>query len=137
MRLEEIMSKRVVSVTPDDQLSLIRHLLDKTGFHHLVVTEENKLVGIISDRDLFKALSPNLDTPAEMPKDSATLSKRAHQIMSRQPITLKASDTVYAAVDVFNEHSISGIPVVNEDEEPVGILSWRDIMKVLAKNRSN
>lgn len=136
MALEQIMSKRVVSVTPDDQLSLIHHLFKETGFHHLVVIEDTKLVGIISDRDLFKALSPNLGTPGETPKDLATLKKRAHQVMSREPITLKADDSVYAAVDLFNENPISSIPIVDEEKTPVGIVSWRDILKVIAKNRA-
>ncbi|MGV6816600.1 MAG: CBS domain-containing protein [Thiotrichales bacterium] len=135
MNLEQIMSRRVVSVSPDDQLSLIRHLFEKTGFHHLLVVEENELAGIISDRDLFKAISPNLGTPAETPKDTATLHKRAHQIMSRHPVYLKPADSVYTAIDVFNEHAISGIPILDDAEHPVGIVSWRDIMKVLAKNR--
>lgn len=137
MNLEQIMSRRVVSVSPDDQLSLIRHLFEETGFHHLLVVEENELAGIISDRDLFKAISPNLGTPAETPKDTATLHKRAHQIMSRHPVHLKPADSIYAAIDVFNEHAISGIPILGDADQPVGIVSWRDIMKVLAKNRSS
>jgi acetoin utilization protein AcuB len=53
--------------------------------------------------------------------------------MSRQPITLWPGATVRDAVEVFNKHRISGIPIVDQDFKPVGIISWRDIMKHLYK----
>ena len=60
-----------------------------------------------------------------------TLSKRGHQIMARKPVTLAASATVKGAIDVFNKHTISCIPVVDVENSPVGVISWRDILKTL------
>ncbi len=94
-----------------------------------------KLIGVISDRDLFKALSPNIGTDAETRRDIATLKKKAHQIMTKNPVTLTTSAGIYDAVRIFNRHSISCIPVVDENSSPVGIISWRDILRVLENNR--
>ena len=128
MGLASIMSTRVVSVHMDDSLESLRELFIATGFHHLVVVYKDRLEGIISDRDLFKAISPFVDTLGERPRDRATLEKRAHQIMTREVITLTPKDSIVKAITLFNEHKISCIPIIDERRCPVGMVSWRDIM---------
>jgi acetoin utilization protein AcuB len=133
MNICDIMSTKVVSVDMDDKLSTVKELFDRLKFHHLLVVESGKLFGVVSDRDLLKALSPKLGTISESEKDAATLNKRVHQVMSRNPISLHPEASVQDAVYTFNTHRISCIPIVNIDRQPVGILSWRDILKALAK----
>ncbi len=133
MRVTEIMTKRLVTVSMDDNLKLIKQIFSKTHFHHLLVVESDKLLGIISDRDLFKSLSPNLGKVSETEKDVATLNKRAHQIMTRKPISLTTEANIYDAISVFNRSSVSCLPILDDNNKPVGILSWRDIFRVLEK----
>ncbi len=125
-----------MTVDPDDSLAIIRDVFARTRFHHVLVVEHGRLQGVVSDRDLLKALSPKLDTAAESASDTATLNKKAHQVMSRRPITLGPDASIHDAIAVFQQHSISCIPVVDEDEAPVGILSWRDILKAIKKPKS-
>ncbi len=129
------MSSPVVTVDMDDNLKTIREIFASTKFHHLLVVEDDKLYGVISDRDLLKALSPRLDTEGELPADTATLNKRAHQIMSRNPITIGKDESLFAAIDIFEKHSISCIPVVDSEQHPIGILSWRDIFKAIKRTK--
>lgn len=129
MIVETIMSKTVVTVEMDDSLKIIKNIFDNTFFHHLLVVESSTLFGVISDRDLLKALSPNIGTILETPRDTATLNKRAHQIMTRKPITLLPDADIYQAIEIFNKQIISCIPVVDNTDKPVGILSWRDILR--------
>jgi acetoin utilization protein AcuB len=123
------MSTKLVTVEFDDKLSTVKEIFDNLKFHHVLVVEEGKLWGVVSDRDLLKALSPNLGTATETFKDTATLNKRVHQIMSRHPITLSPEATVEDAIDVFNTHRISCIPIVNTEQKPIGIVSWRDVLR--------
>ncbi|MBS1186830.1 MAG: signal transduction protein [Burkholderiaceae bacterium] len=129
MRIDEIMTRKVVTVEMDDKLSVVKDIFDNSKFHHLLVIEHGKLFGVVSDRDLLKAVSPNIGTLTETYKDAATLNKRVHQIMSRKPITLTEGASVRDAVSIFNQHKISCIPIVDKDFRPVGIVSWRDIMR--------
>ena len=131
MSIDKIMSTRVVSVHMDDRLQSLRELFAAAEFHHLVVAHENKLQGIISDRDLMKSISPFVDTLSERKLDRATLDKKAHQIMTREVITLNPSDSVYSAIELFNSHKISCIPIIDTKRHPVGIVSWRDVMKFM------
>jgi acetoin utilization protein AcuB len=134
MLIERIMTTPVVTVTLDDTLRVVKHIFENAKFHHLLVVENGKLYGVISDRDLLKFISPFIGTVQETVHDKFTLSKKVHQIMSRKPITLKPSANIYEAISLFNQHNISCIPIVNEMDEPVGILSWRDILRVIEDN---
>jgi acetoin utilization protein AcuB len=132
MTLREIMSTRLVTVEPDDPLESVKQIFDSVKFHHLLVVDSSrKLVGVISDRDLLRALSPYLGTSSENARDLATLKKRAHQIMSRQPITLTAEAAPADAVRLFLDHRVSCIPIVDQGFKPVGIVSWRDVLRAL------
>jgi acetoin utilization protein AcuB len=135
MKIGKIMSKSVVTVEMDDSLKVVKEIFDNTHFHHLLVVESDKLYGVISDRDLLKALSPNIGTVAETVRDKATLNKKAHQIMTRKPVTLATYTGIYEAVEIFIEQNLSCIPVVDEKKKPVGIISWRDILKFIYSER--
>ena len=91
---------------------------------------------MISDRDLLKSISPFIGTLQEKAHDKFTLNKKVHQIMSRKPISLTPSADVYEAISLFNQYSISCIPIVNEQGVPVGVVSWRDILRVIEVNHN-
>ena len=129
--VHRIMSVSPVTVRMDDALSRVKELFDSHHFHHLLVVDGERLVGVVSDRDLLKALSPHIGTVSETARDLASLNKRVHQIMSRHPIVLRPTASIREAIEIFNTHAISCIPVVDAENRPVGIVSWRDILKSL------
>lgn len=133
--ITRLMSPSPVTVEPDDTLATVKEIFDQLKFHHLPVVEDYKLVGLISDRDLLKALSPHLGSAAETARDLATLNRRVHQVMGRNPVSLPATATVWDAVRVFNRDGVSCIPIVDERHRPLGILSWRDVMGALDRQR--
>jgi acetoin utilization protein AcuB len=127
----QIMSRRVVTVTMDDTLAKVQKLFREFRFHHLLVLEERRLVGVISDRDLLKALSPAIGTLMETDRDRATLNKRAHQIMSRHPVSATADVPIETAARLLIDKKVSCLPIVTDDQTLAGILSWKDILNVL------
>jgi acetoin utilization protein AcuB len=132
MNVGDIMTARVVTVELDDSLKVIKELFDSARFRHLLVVDSGRLLqGVISDRDLLRAVSPHLGTLAETARDLSTLNKHAHQIMTRHPITLSKEAHVNDAVALFREHLISCIPIVDAKGSPVGIVSLRDMLRIL------
>jgi acetoin utilization protein AcuB len=126
------MTARIVTVELDDRLETVKEIFDTVHFHHLLVVDEHKkLTGIVSDRDLLRALSPYVGSAAETARDVATLNKRVHQIMTRRPLTLNPQASIADAVNLLLAHRISCIPIVDDESKPVGILSWRDLLKSL------
>ena len=133
MLLQDIMTTRLVTVEMDDKLAVVKQIFDSMHFHHLLVVGEHKtLRGVVSDRDLLRALSPHIGTCAETTRDLATLNKRVHQIMAHAPVTLQSHATVAEAAALMLERSVSCIPVVDDERRPIGIVSWRDILRALA-----
>jgi len=133
MSIEKIMTKKIVTVELDDTLATVKEIFDNLKFHHLLVVESGKLIGVVSDRDLLKAISPNIGTMAATDRDEATLNKKVYQVMTRKPITLRPEDPIGKAVELFNTHRISCLPIVDREFRPVGILTWRDILKAIVK----
>lgn len=128
MTVDTIMSRDVVTVTPDMTLTEIRSLLHEKGFNHLLVVEpDDTLCGVISDRDVLKALSPFLDTYSEEYRDVKTLSQPASEIMQADPITVTPDTSIEEASEVLLGNRITSLPVV-EDEELVGIVTGKDLL---------
>jgi acetoin utilization protein AcuB len=135
MNVGEIMTAKTVTVELGDRLGTVKEIFDRLKFHHLLVVESGRLYGVVSDRDLLRALSPTLGTSAESDRDRAALNKQVHQIMSRKPVTLPPTATLDDAVALFLTHNISCIPIVDGDFRPLGIVSVRDLLRTLAAPR--
>jgi acetoin utilization protein AcuB len=133
MSVKKIMNPNPVVVGMEDTLARMRELFDEHRFHHLLVTERGVLKGIVSDRDVLKALSPYVGTPAEQTRDTSTLFRRAHQVMTRDPITVSPEASLADAISLFNHHGISCLPVVSAGHQPLGVVSWRDILKAMER----
>ncbi|MEG0010024.1 MAG: CBS domain-containing protein [Aeromonas sp.] len=130
MLIKEIMTTRIATVSMDDRLNVIKEIFEQAHFRHLLVVEEEALVGVISDRDMLRAISPYLDTDAEMNRDTETLNRRAHQVMSRQLVTIAPDQTLQAATTLMLEKNVSCLPVL-ENGALVGIVSWKDLLRVM------
>ena len=137
MIIADIMTVDPVTVNMDTELLLIKEIFDHVYFHHLLVQDDsdNTFVGVISDRDLLKALSPYIHTAAETLRDKETLTKRAHQIMSRQVDTVTPTTDCNIAVQKMLDADISCLPVVGDNKVILGIVTWKDFLKYFLKQQ--
>jgi acetoin utilization protein AcuB len=138
MIVADIMTTDPVTVNMDTELSVIKEIFDHVYFHHLLVEDDsdNTFVGVISDRDLMRALSPYIRTAAETWRDKETLTKRAHQIMSRQVDTVTPTTDCNIAAQKMLDADISCLPVVGDDKVILGIVTWKDFLKSYLKQQS-
>jgi len=126
--VDDIMIREMVEVSMDTTLSTIRDRFQSTRFHHALVVEEDRAVGVISDRDLLKAVSPFIGKMAERPADVATLNRNAHQIMTRKIISVAPGASAAAAARIMNSADISCIPVLTQDGHCLGVVTWRTLI---------
>lgn len=131
------MTTEVVTVGMDDSLETIHALFKQHRFHHLLVVKNDKLMGIISDRDLLLEITPKVQSELANAKEMTVLNKKAHQIMSRDPVTLSPDASIKQAIQVFLGHNISCIPIVQPTQTIAGIISWRDVFQYLLTLRRN
>ena len=136
MRVAEVMTSKVFTVEPNDLIDRVFFLIHYEKIRHLPVVEKGKLVGIVSDRDLYKALGPKSNSNAvETGKDNSQLhvvSQKVVHIMHRGVYTITPDAMLSEAAAMLAEHKIGALPVV-DNGKLIGILSATDILKVFAK----
>ncbi len=132
MAVSDIMTKSLITVSPADTVDVMRKKLHEFPIHHLLVVDNGRLVGVISDRDILKTLSPYVGTKVESEKDTFTLKRKAQQIMTRHPITIAPNATIQKAAKTLVDNNISILPVVDNNNIPIGVLSWKDVLRFLA-----
>jgi acetoin utilization protein AcuB len=125
MLVRDIMTSPVVSIPPDISLQEAYRTMQEKGIRHLPVVEEDKLVGIITDRDLRLATSTLVPSPfAPGGKVSA--------VMCHTPLTADAMDPVEDSARVMREHKIGCLPVTN-DGKLIGIITGLDLLDALVR----
>lgn len=117
---------RVVDV--DERVADIRSLMLREGFHHVLVEENGRVVGVISDRDVLRAVSPRVDSPLASTSELATLEKRAHQVMGRSPVTVAPDSPMREAARLLLDHRTHCLPVL-DGARCRGILTTSDVMR--------
>jgi acetoin utilization protein AcuB len=127
--IESIMSRQLVCVDLDATLRSIRDIFERHQFHHVLVLDDGKLAGIISDRDLLKNLSPFVGTWSERSQDASSLGRKAHQVMTRRPITVPETTPIATAGQIMLTKKVSCLPIVGSQGGPIGLVTWRDIMR--------
>jgi len=132
MSIANLMSKQLITLDMDDDLSDAKHVLNENNIHHILVLDDKKLAGVITDRDLYKHLSPSVGTHKETPRDASLLNKKVHLIMSRELVTASMNTTLNEAVLLFHDNHVSCLPIINDEGEPLGIITWRDILRLIA-----
>ncbi len=131
MTVGSVMTTKVVTVEMDDSLEFVRGIFQKANFHHLLVSSQNHLMGVVTEKDLWKAVSPYVGTFSETERDLATLSKRVHQIMLRDHPTVTRDTSIEEAAHMLLDEGISCLPVLSSDATIDGIVSWKDIFRAL------
>src|SRR3990172_10854787 len=119
MLVKDWMTHDTVTITDETSMMKAIHLMKQNRFRRLPVLHENRLVGIVTDRDLKEA-SPSKATTLDVHELYYLLSElQVQEIMSRNPISVSQDDTVERAAQIMLEHTISGLPVVDKSGKVV------------------
>ncbi len=131
MLVKNWMSQTVISLDVTDSIQTANQLFNKNRIRSLPVLENGKLVGIVSDRDLKKVLVSEdlgMDHNEIVYLNSAI---KVKEIMTEDPVTVSPHVTVDEVAQKMYFNKISGLPVVDEEGELVGIITQGDIFKLL------
>lgn len=135
MKISEIMSTQVITVLMDQTLGEIRDLFDQNSCHHIpVVSDNQRLLGIVSDRDVLRSLSPDADSSRANNHAVMTLQRKAHQIMTREVITIKPDCDIEEAAAIMLDKKFSCLPVtdvIDKEDTLCGIVTKTDLLRSL------
>jgi uncharacterized protein (DUF39 family)/predicted transcriptional regulator len=123
LRVSDVMRTKVIAANPDDDVKEVAKKLVEKGIDHLpVVDETKKLIGIVTSWDLARALASGKGKLAE--------------IMTKQVITVLQNESIDVVARRMAKHNISGVPVVDEVNRVIGIVTTDDISKRLVGGRT-
>ncbi len=125
------MSRKVVSISADDTLRIVKEIMEHGSVRHLPVVRRGDLIGVVSQRDLLKAsLSNVMGLPAE--EQSLFLEGVSiTEVMSAPPTTIEADASIEEAAKLMANRKIGCLPVMEKDEF-VGILTETDVLRYFA-----
>ncbi len=122
------MTHDIEAASPDETVLDARDRFRSGGFHHLPVVEGDRLVGVVSDRDVLRAAGPSLG-PTEFDDDAGPdIDRPLREIMSREVVTADPLMSVEEIADTLLRYEISALPVV-VDGRLVGIVTSADVLR--------
>lgn len=112
----DVMKKEVFTAGPNEEIeAAARKLMEKRIDHLPIVDDESKLMGIVTSWDLAKAIAQE--------------KRWLNEIMTRRVVTARTDESLDVVARRMSQHNISGVPVVNETNQIIGILTTDDISK--------
>ena len=127
--ISSIMTKNVVCVSPQQKIIDVKHIYEKKKFHHHIpVTEDGKLVGMLSLIDfMYHIKGAGLN-------DDATIYNEltVKDIMTSKPYTVNSNATITDVAETFAKGRYRAVPII-ENEAVVGIVSTADMIRFYLK----
>lgn len=117
LRIRDVMVTGLRTASPDMRLSKVLDILRTNRISGLPVLKEGNLVGIVSLEDIIRAMEKN------------DLSAHTSQYMTSNVVTVASYDSIVKAIQVFTEKGLGRLPVVDEDQKLVGMITKGDITR--------
>ena len=121
MKVKDLPPGDLLSVDPDTKLAEVARQMRKGDSDSVAVMSEGRLVGIITERDLVRAIADGVD-----PQEA-----RADVVMTADPATVDADDEVAIVAVKMMRLGVRHLPVVNKAGKPVGLVSARNLVAML------
>ncbi len=135
LRVKDLMSNTLDVVSPDAQLHEALTRMNRAGYRHLPVVANDKLVGIITDRDIRLAVnSPFVDADADLTRESILDGIRVDDCMTPDPQCVSSNTPLHEVADLLTLNKFGAMPVVDEGKL-VGMISYIDFLRHYAANR--
>lgn len=131
LRVAEIMSRNVAVLEYDDTLLVVQGLLDCVRFRHIPIVDENGcILGLISDRDYLRVISPFYGTVNEQSRDMEIMLKKVGTVMTHNPQVIHTGYSIEDCIKLMTKDRISCLPVVEPGTTKLqGIITWKDIVR--------
>ena len=135
MKISKLMTRKLLTVSPEDTVETAVQCLRQRGVRHLLVLDQGELVGILSDRDIKRALQP------EQTKKKKVLGLGGlyfllepilvREIMTKDPLTIDPGTTAQEAAAIMIKNKFGALPVA-KNGRLLGILTETDLLRTIA-----
>lgn len=138
LKVKDLMQNSAYAVSPNDMIDRVFFLLHYEKIRHLPVVEKEKVIGIVTDRDLYKALGPKSSSKgveAVNGESSAlyVIPREVRHIMRRGVVTIEPDEHAGKAATLMAEMRIGALPVIHKGKL-AGIITTTDILLAFAEH---
>jgi CBS domain-containing protein len=132
IKIHEVMTTPVISVDVETNFKEIPHKFGQYNIRHLpVVGGDHKLVGLISQKELFRICPPHKTDDGDFVYDEGVLSGIIlKHVMVREPFFMQENQCIGEAATQFVEKKYGCIPIVNDTMQLTGIITQEDILRI-------
>ena len=127
MKLNDLFTRDVVTAWPEEALAGIARRMQDHNVGTIVIVEDRRPVGIITDRDLALALGARGLSP-QAP---------AREVMTRHVLAVPEDTDVFTATRFIQDRKVRRLPIVDREDRLVGLVSLDDLLRILARELSN
>lgn len=127
MKVADVMTEEPLTIAAAETVGQADELMSENNIRQIPVVDGRDLVGIVTDRDIRSFLSGSLLGDPE--SRERALRTPVCDIMTMEPIFVSPNDDLEEAVELLIEQKIGGIPVVDEAEGLVGIVTYIDLLR--------
>lgn len=134
MLIHEWMSTNLITATLDTSMLKISRQMKEADIKRIpIIDNDGRVVGIVSDKDI-KDASPSKATTLDVHELHYLLSElKAKDVMSPHKEFVRENDTIEQVALLMQEKRLTGLPVLNDDDKLVGMITEHDIFKVLVE----
>ena len=135
VKLSEVMTSPVISVKENAPFHEVADKIQRNKIRHLpVVDKDDRIIGLMTERDLHKIQSPRKLEDGTWYYDPAMLDNfNLTHVMIKDPLTLHPDDSVAEAILKMVQKKYGCIPVVDQAGKLCGIVSYVDLLKLAAQ----
>jgi CBS domain-containing protein len=127
MKVIDVMTKAPLTLEPRETIGQADEMMARNHFRQIPIVEGKELVGIVTDRDVRSFLSGSiLASPGARER---ALNTAVREIMTTDPITVSPDDELQEVVELLIEEKIGGVPVIDDTEGLVGIVTYVDVLR--------
>lgn len=133
----DVMSRDVVTILPEENLTQLLAVMQDCGFRHLPVVDDEeglRLVGLVSERDLLWLTVSPFEPGAETRRATFAEQTFVNKVMVKDVLTVGASASVKDAAALMLQHKVGALPVVDEAGCLAGILTTSDLLSLVAED---
>ena len=136
IKVNEWMSSPVSTVRAETPITEAHMIMKEKKIRRLpVVDKHDHLIGIVTIGDVREASPSDASTLSIWEMNYLISKLKVEKVMTKSILTIKQDAPILDAAQIMLEKKISGIPVVNDENELVGILTESDIFRMLVKSR--
>lgn len=133
MRVVDVMSKFVIAAEPTTSLRAGLEVMDREEIRHLPVVDDEGVLGVLSKHYLqnLVTLATDREEYENLLEQSIESFLATRFTKARDVIVARPDDGLRKAIDLLLDHKLTALPVVDDDREVVGVISYVDVLDAL------